>query len=131
MGIDLGPIDKAIDEVVIEMGGSIVEARAKVLIQVDQALVLSTPVLTGRAAGNWLPSLGVPDTDYLQNIKDPTGVVAMGKARILANSLIDDHEDIYISNNAPYIGALNDGHSKKAPRNFIPIAVQAAKESLR
>lgn len=99
-------------------------------IAVDQALVISTPVDTGRARSNWRVSSGAPSSDtreaYAPGKAGSTGganataALAQGREAIMA----DRSGTIYISNNLPYIGVLNDGSSAQAPAGFVEIAVQ-------
>ncbi len=35
-------------------------------------------------------------------------------------------KEIFISNNVPYIGRLNNGHSAQAPSGFVEMAVRRA-----
>lgn len=129
MTIDLHLIDSAIRQAELEMEEVIVESQAKVVILVDQALVLATPVDTGRARANWTPTIGTPSTEYKKGSYDKSGSNAISEATNLTKSL-KPGDDFYISNNAPYIGALNDGHSKQAPAGFVEKAVQVARSSL-
>lgn len=89
-----------------------------------------TPVLTGWARANWTPQIGSPYVVDLEGV-DPTknpgavqGASAQAEAGVaqVATSYIfniNAPRAIYISNNVPYIGRLNDGWSKKAPAGFI------------
>ena len=95
----------------------------RVAIAVDRKLVLRTPVDTGRARSNWLVGINSP----VSGTTDPvTQAAAIGaaRARIVASRPGDD---IYISNNLPYIGRLNAGASRQAPPNFVE---QAANEAV-
>ncbi len=102
-----------------------------VAIVVDQAVVLATPVDTGRARSNWRVSSGSPDTAVREPYASGTGgssgaqnaaaAIDHGKAVVQA----DRSGTIYISNNLPYIGALNDGSSAQAPAGFVELAVNA------
>ena len=71
----------------------------------------------GRAKGNWQVTIGSPATKATDT-KDPTGrsTIAAGQATILA---AQPGQDIWISNNLPYIGRLEHGHSKQAPAGMI------------
>jgi hypothetical protein len=90
-----------------------------------------TPVDTGWARANWIPSIGVPATE-------PDGEVPMrgestiaggqaqsGLARVAATYRLRQGP-IFISNNVPYIGRLNDGHSRQAPSGFVQRAILKA-----
>lgn len=106
----------------------------RVALAADQAVVLGTPVDTGRARSNWRVSLGSPVFDTVEPFApgarlglgeqaNAQGAIAQGAAVIGARR---DGQDIWISNNVPYIGALNDGSSDQAPANFVEAAIAQA-----
>lgn len=124
--IDLAGIDSAIKNVEIALEKATVETQQKVVLVVDSALVLGTPVDTGRARGNWLPSIGTPDDRQILDAVDKGGMNAINAATGKANEL-KFGDTFYISNNLPYIGKLEDGHSRQAPQGFVQKALQAAR----
>lgn len=99
-------------------------------LAVDQAVVIGTPVDTGRARSNWRVSSGSPVSGAREAYSpgkggstsgpNTQGALAQGREAIQA----DRSGTIYISNNLPYIGELNDGTSAQAPAGFVQIAVQ-------
>lgn len=92
-----------------------------VAIAVDQAVTLSTPVDTGRARANWV--VGVTSANRtINDTPTPVGTAAIQRARqaILAAPA---RQDLYISNNLPYIVKLNEGSSAQAPRKFVQAAI--------
>lgn len=90
---------------------------------VDAELVARTPVDTGRARSNWLPSLNVPEVSIVEpgGKKDISGTLTQF-------SITDT---ILISNNLPYIRRLNDGYSKQAPAGFVEDAITVGKNFLK
>ena len=104
----------------------------------DRELVLATPVDTGRARSNWVVNLGSAVTDsydpYMLGKKGSTGA-ANAQAAIAQGSAVigvrKNGQDIYISNNLPYIGRLNGGSSAQAPVQFVEQAVQRAVQVVR
>ncbi len=97
------------------------ELAAKALtLEIDKELRKSTPVDTGHARANWVPSIGTPHTGEVagQAAQDA------GVAQVLRFKLGDGF--LYVSNGVPYITALNYGHSKQAPRLFVEAAVDRA-----
>lgn len=44
---------------------------------------------------------------------------------------VERNSSIHITNNLPYIGALNDGHSKQAPAGFVRTAVMEGLAAMR
>lgn len=104
------------------------------------AIVLRTPVDTGRARGNWNVAEGFDDS----STSDSTSPKYAS-----ADSLpVKDgtNEDIYISNNLPYIGVLEyggypnppknptgktvNGYSRQAPNGMVGVTVASAEKYL-
>lgn len=99
----------------------------------DQRLVLATPVDSGRARANWLPSLDAPK----DGLREPQGedprapgsgpnaqaVIEEGKAVIRK---FGPGQTFHVTNSVPYINFLNEGSSAQAPEGFIDKAIQAA-----
>ncbi len=44
---------------------------------------------------------------------------------------IKKNAEIHVTNNLSYIGALNDGHSKQAPADFVRLAVMDGLATVR
>lgn len=105
----------------------------EVALVADRNLVLATPVDTGRARSNWLVSVGSPNREtqepYSPGEAGSTGSANAQAAIAQANAEISRRkpgQDIFISNNLPYIGRLNEGSSAQAPEQFVGTAVQSA-----
>lgn len=96
---------------------------------------LGTPVDTGWARANWLPSVGEPlilDAD--ERAPTPSQVASRAEqSQQGLNNLLSwrlDHGPIFDTNNVPYIGVLNAGHSPQSPPGFVQNALeQAVKET--
>lgn len=90
----------------------------------DAAVVLATPVDTGRARSNWQVELNSPIETNTTAVS-PSGreAIESGKAKIQQYKGGMPNAAIYITNNLAYIGALNDGHSAQAPAGFVERAV--------
>lgn len=110
--------------------------RATALI-VDQTVVLSTPVDTGRARSNWIVQSQFPSREvrnaYSPGKEGATGSTnaqrAIAQARAVINS--DQSGVIWISNNLSYIDNLNQGSSAQAPAGFVEASVEAGRQELR
>lgn len=95
----------------------------------DTALVLATPVDSGRARANWQVELGQaaegiigdPNNKKEQFDKSGQSAIAQGTETI---SQYKSGSSINITNNLPYIERLNDGWSAQAPVGFVEKAVQ-------
>lgn len=87
-------------------------------LQALGGVVLRTPVDTGRARGNWQVAIGVENVNGESGVLDKGGAstVTQGGATIARQQ---GFQKILIQNNVPYIGRLNDGHSKQAPAGYV------------
>jgi hypothetical protein len=91
---------------------------------------VGTPVDTGWARANWMPSIGQPVE--LEDKKDPTvaDVVARaaqqneGREQLLAYKLADG--PVFNTNSVGYIVPLNEGHSRQSPPGFVQAALEKA-----
>lgn len=111
----------------VEEGSSRIVVETAIVI--DQAVVLATPVDTGRARANWQAAIGAPITEATEET-DQSGQTTLSRN----NAVIRTHrggQTVYLSNNVAYIGALNNGSSSQAPANFVGIAVRDAQDFLR
>lgn len=131
-GIDLSALDKAISVINVELEEKTILAQRKVVLAVDAAVVLATPVKSGRARSNWIPTIGTASDAVItkdEDKYDKTGGEAIAAAQGIAEG-IKFGSTVYISNNLPYINRLNQGHSQQAPAGFVEKAVQAAKGAI-
>lgn len=103
--------------------GTLDKAVRAVALTVDAELVRTTPVDTGRARSNWLPSLNVPDTRIVEPGKKPELSTALSTFKL--------SDTILLTNNLPYIRRLNDGSSKQAPAGFVDSALAKGKQAIR
>lgn len=104
----------------------------KTALAVDREVVTSTPVDQGRAKSNWIGALGSPARRtrdaYVPGESGSTEAQNAQAAMDQAAGVIAgrrEGQDIYISNNLPYIGRLNDGYSDQAPSGFVESAIVA------
>lgn len=107
-------------------------------LAVDQAVVLATPVDTGRARSNWVVSVGRPVLSAIEpyspgehlgigETANAGAALEQGRAALAAPG---EKSRVYITNNVLYIGMLNDGTSSQAPKGFVNDAVDAAKTAI-
>lgn len=107
-------------------------------LTVDQTVVMATPVDTGRARANWQVRAGIAPTDVIDAISPGKGgstgaqntQAALEQGKIAISSA-QPGQEIHITNNLPYIGRLNEGHSAQAPAGFVEQAVNAGIETVR
>jgi len=128
----------------IRVRGRNVETNTDLLVRraallVDQAIVLATPVDTGRARSNWRVSLGVSVPGVIEPYSpgkklglgegaNAAAAISQAKTQILRRR---NGQNIYITNNVLYIGDLNDGTSSQAGSNFVEKAIMAGVSSIR
>jgi len=104
----------------------------RIALAILSEVVVQTPVDTGRARSNWVVSLGhmaeeppfppyAPGEDGSTASANSTAAIQLGMA---AMSDREPEQDIFITNNLPYIGRLNEGYSPQAPANYIQNAIQ-------
>lgn len=107
---------------------------------VTRTVINATPVDTGRARSNWTAELDQAFSRlfpaHVPGEKGSTGEANAEAAINQANDAIDRFDinanrSVHISNSLPYIGALNDGHSKQAPAGFVEEAVMEGLATVR
>lgn len=115
------------------------DAQRRVALAIDQAVVLGTPVDTGRARSNWRVSINQPVPEeippYVPGSKLGLGETANASAAIEQGlTVLASHRGaggaIWISNNVHYIGMLENGHSPQN-RGFVKAAVLQGKVLLK
>lgn len=94
---------------------------------------LGTPIDTGWASANWVPSVGQPyDDPNAGQVREPSAAQVAGRAALAQQGENDvlswrnGDGPIFSTNNVPYIGALNNGHSGQSPRGFVQAAIEKA-----
>lgn len=121
-----------------ELKVSAIAVKRRCALAMLRNLVMGTPVgnkdiwaepdkapvgyVGGRARANWFVSVGTPNTSMVDNV-DASGGVSIGRGDGVLKS-VRLGQTIYICNNLPYIGALNDGHSRQAPSGFVDVALR-------
>lgn len=91
-----------------------------------------TPVDVGTAISNWNVGIGgAPDAGYVKawapgakGSTDHENIQATIDAGVAALQDREPGQDVYITNDAPYIEQLNNGRSTQAPAGFVQTAIQ-------
>ena len=86
-------------------------------IKLFSAVILDTPVDTGRARGNWQASIGQPVENTLDRL-DPGGSAAIGAMTGLVLTLRGGRVT-FLANNLPYAERLENGWSQQAPAGMV------------
>lgn len=134
--MDLKGLAKEMDRKARSIPVNVRNGLKRTVLAIDQVLVTSTPVDTGRARSNWIVGSG-PSTKaidaYSKGEGGSTGGDNANAALAQAKAFLDanDISVIYISNNLEYIQYLNEGSSAQAPAGFIEAAVQAGIDAVR
>lgn len=96
----------------------------KVTEAVYEGIVKRTPVLTGRARGNWHPTIGSPSEAVGEEVfgGSLTGEPVTGKEKARIKAVTSKLEALplgqassFVTNNLDYIQRLEDGSSPKSP----------------
>ena len=123
---------KRIDRIAVRVEGNVEQAVKDCAGAVARSVISNTPADTGRARSNWTAEMDEALAKVLPAyVPGEKGSTAEANAEIAINQAteaidrfdISANRSVHISNSVPYIGALNDGHSKQAPADFVKLAV--------
>lgn len=121
-----------IDRIAVQVEGNIERATKDCACAVARSVISNTPVDIGRARSNWTAQMDAAFAGLfparVPGEKGSTGEVNAVAAIEVAEQVIETFDieknaEIHISNSLPYIRALNDGHSRQAPADFVRLAV--------
>ena len=76
-------------------------------------LILQTPVDTGRARSNWFLTSASPSDEVTESNRNSLSISLREMPRVVLDNRI------FLTNNLPYINALEFGHSKQAPSGWV------------
>lgn len=131
----LGDFSKRIAVLAVSLEEGVHRTVRKAALAADQAIVLATPVDTGRARANWVVSINAPASGERPMPSSPAAgaseALEQGREVVGRYGTNSSHSAIHITNNLPYIGRLNAGSSAQAPAGFVEEAVQAAVAAVR
>ena len=106
----------------LELGQIVnVEAR-KVALAIHSGVTLETPVDTGRARANWQASVNSPISTEIESTS-VSGSLSTA-ASVISGETQNPFPVFFVVNNLPYIGKLNDGSSKQAPKKFVESVIK-------
>ena len=113
-------------QVSAELERFVEQLMVKITLDLTANLIETTPVDVGWARANWIPEIGLRDIEPAPR-PEGGGVAGANAAQALAVSTVISQytfpEKIQVGNGVPYIGVLNDGHSKQAPPGFVQRAI--------
>lgn len=124
------------DEVIAALRNAVAQAKSDLAIEIVANLMEppdagGTPVDTGWARANWIPSVGSPTTAPVGSPDAVSSAAATQQAAIAEVAAYRGDQDLWVTNNVDYISRLNDGSSKKAPAGFVDSAIKRAVETLQ
>lgn len=137
---DLASFAKRMDRIALQVEGNAEAAARDCAAAVARSVIEATPADTGKAKSNWIAQLDLPSSTQREPHAPGTGgstaeinsQAAINQALdVIRQYTADQNSSINITNNLSYIGALNDGHSKQAPADFVRIAVMSGLASLK
>ena len=119
-------------KIIVDMNNFVGKERARLVLNIHKELTTTTPRATSWAANNWVARIGTPSRSTVGSRDNIGGASSASQSSVaqvvgtLTAQIDNASQDIFISNNVPYIQPLNNGHSKKAPAGFVQIGVAAA-----
>lgn len=115
---------KQANRIMVQLENATAKATVDLALRIHGGLIEKTPVDTGWARSNWLPSVGVPRKETVGEPGSLNQAAAQfGQAEVAGWQITSG--PIYITNNVPYISRLNAGSSTQAPSGFVEGVVQA------
>lgn len=121
MKLDEGAIQRAAEKT----GRTLDEMVQKISERLFENIVRRTPVDTGWARANWIPSIGSPDDSVPEsspgrdeNIDDPLPRISLEVASGKAGDIF------FLTNSVPYILSLEYGHSAQAPNGMVRVSIE-------
>jgi hypothetical protein len=103
----------------------IAEAASTLVVEVTANLIEATPVDTGHARANWVPSVGEPFSGEV----DGAAAQAAGMIAVTAYKLGDG--PLNVTNNTDYIEALIAGSSSQAAAGWDLTAIDQAQQTVQ
>lgn len=138
--MSLDDFAKRLDRIAVRVEGNVEKAVKDCAGTVLRSVVDNTPVDTGYARSNWTPELDrafeglfparVPGKAGSTAEENAAATIEAGTPTIEAFDIAANRE-IHITNNAPHIQPLNDGHSRQAPAGFVQMAVMDGLATVR
>lgn len=115
--------------IVNEVRGHIAREKARLAVEITANLIEATPVDTGWARANWIPSVGKPvdmaagerpKGTWPQGLQSvDTGPQELGIAAVLASASGPPDVPLHVVNNVSYIGPLDRGHSAQQGAGWV------------
>lgn len=100
----------------------------KIGLDLFRRIIEKTPVDTGRARASWTIAIAIPDRTVAALGSYPEYQSGAGPGVAMAASTLNglapgEYQPVWISNNLPYIAALENGHSQQAPSGMVSLSI--------
>lgn len=89
------------------------QARRKIILDLFSAIIVDTPVDTGRAQGNWQTTAEEPAHGTIERFGEAESIAEIDQ------NISGPDGVTYMANNLPYIEPLEYGHSGQAPEGMV------------
>ena len=114
-----------------DLTGEVSQEVRKTMFFVLQGVTLKTPKDTGLATSSWILGIAAAPTEQPSSLTAPGAAQSAGIAqavglRVMAQYPKNHLPDLWLVNNQPYIGRLNDGYSLQAPAKFVEQSISEA-----
>ena len=128
---NLKEINFSFDKIAKKLKIDVIKLQKKVALDIFARLIESTPVDTGRAAGNWNISISQPDYSEIDRKFEEAELSGKAASSVGVIEPMNYFGVIWIANSVPYIVFLNEGSSIQAPRNFVQMSVEEVTGAFR
>ncbi len=111
-----------VHRILVAIGEAQERAVRVIALEVTAELQKSTPVDTGFARANWIPSVGAPVASpdgsraSVSSVAQQVGIAQVSVYKVGQGS-------VFITNNVHYVKYLNKGSSPQAPAEFVQAAI--------
>lgn len=109
--------------ILAELRDTVSKDARKVMLNIDRRLVRETPRDTGSAKASWLASVN-QTTEAVVDVQGGGNEEAAIAAAARQIELFHCGDLLYIQNNQPYIGRLNEGWSEQAGSGYVDAILQ-------
>lgn len=110
-----------LDKLAAKAGADIETVGRKATFDLFKAVVMRSPVDTGRFRGNWFLSAGIANAST-SGAPDKSGGSAISAASQALTTPLGG--TVYFTNSLPYAVRLEYGYSKQAPSGMVRITVR-------
>ena len=137
MANDFRSFSLSLDDFSKKVGIAASTVQKRVAVDLFKRIVLKTPRDTGRAQNSWTIAIGEPDRTVAPEGQQPEmNRISLEAKAGTALATLTEHgvmgESVWISNNLPYITALEDGHSKRqAPAGMVGLSIEEVKLKMK